>query len=165
MDEAASFASIDLEARPRGAPRRPLLGEPPPPTQDPRLLGDRERAETRWNDQYGKVLSGTGTEEEIKAFFDHRMQLSSDSVRFVDWVIEHQGDGSRSRISHCSTSRSASTWRASRKSRGACRRPSTARPSRTRRGEAWLAEQREFEAEGGEAPPARMTSRRRDDVP
>ena len=89
-ESTPAFASIDLEAAREALPDN-LYWETAAPTQDPRLLGDRERAKEHWNDQYGKILSGTGTEEEIRAFFDYRMQLSSDSVRFVDWVIEHQG--------------------------------------------------------------------------
>lgn len=89
--EAPAFASIDLEAAREALPDN-LYWETAAPTSDPRLLGDRERAKVHWNDQYGKILSGTGTEEEIRAFYDHRMRLSSDSVRFVDWVLEHQGD-------------------------------------------------------------------------
>lgn len=88
-DEAA-FASIDLEAARAALPDN-LYWETAAPTQDPRLLGDRERAKETWNVQYGKILSGTGTEAEIRAFYDRRMQLSSDYVRFVDWVLEHQG--------------------------------------------------------------------------
>ena len=91
MEEPVASATIDLEAARKALPDN-LYWESAAPTNDPRLLGDRERAKTYWNDQYGKLLSGTATEEEIKAFFDHRMQVSSDSVRFVDWVIEHQGD-------------------------------------------------------------------------
>jgi hypothetical protein len=85
-----AFESIDLEAAREALPDN-LYWETGAPTQDPRLLGDRERAAKHWNEQYGKILSGTATEAEIEAFFDHRMRLSSDSVRFVDWVIEHQG--------------------------------------------------------------------------
>lgn len=89
-EPAPALASIDLEAARAALPDN-LYWETGAPTQDPRLLGDRERAAKLWNEQYGKILSGTATEQEIQTFFDHRMHLSSDSVRFVDWVIEHQG--------------------------------------------------------------------------
>lgn len=164
MDEPTPFASIDLEAVREALPDN-LYWETAAPTQDPRLLGDRERAKTHWNDQYGKMLSGTGTEEEIKAFFDHRMQLSSDSVRFVDWVIEHQGDElSEQDLSLLHVAKRLHLARLEevpRRMQEALDRKAKQDAAR----EAWLAEQREFEGEGGEAPPGPDDVPTQDDAP
>jgi hypothetical protein len=153
MDEPPSFASIDLEAAREALPDN-LYWDTAAPTQDPRLLGDRERAKTRWNEQYGKVLSGTGTEEEIKEFFDHRMHLSSDTVRFVDWVIEHQGaelsEQDLTLLHVAKRLHLARLEEVPRRMQEAFDRKVEQDAAR----EAWLAEQREFEAEGGEPPPA-----------
>lgn len=164
MDEDASFTSIDLEAAREALPDN-LYWETAAPTQDPRLLGDRERAAARWNEQYGKVLSGTGTEQEIKEFYDHRMQLSSDYVRFVDWVIEHQGEGlSEQDLTLLHVAKRLHLARLEevpRRMQEALDRKAKQDAAR----EAWLAEQREFEAEGGEPPPARDDAQTPDDAP
>ena len=163
MDEPA-FASIDLEAARAALPDN-LYWETAAPTQDPRLLGDRERAKTHWNDQYGKILSGTGTEEEIKEFYDRRMQLSSDYVRFVDWVIEHQGNElSEQDLSLLHVAKRLHLARLEE----VPRRMQEAFDRKTKQDaarEAWLAEQREFEAEGGEPPPAPDDVQAPDDAP
>lgn len=164
MDEPASFASIDLEAAREALPDN-LYWETAAPTQDPRLLGDRERAKTRWNDQYGKMLSGTGTEQEIKEFFDYRMHLSSDYVRFVDWVIEHQGDGlSEQDLTLLHVAKRLHLARLEE----VPRRMQEAFDRRTKQDaarEAWLAEQRELEAEVGEPPPDADGVQTPDDAP
>jgi hypothetical protein len=164
MDEPPSFASIDLEAAREALPDN-LYWDTAAPTQDPRLLGDRERAKTRWNEQYGKVLSGTGTEEEIKEFFDHRMHLSSDTVRFVDWVIEHQGaelsEQDLTLLHVAKRLHLARLEEVPRRMQEAFDRKVEQDAAR----EAWLAEQREFEAEGGEAPPAPNAVPTQNDVP
>ena len=158
MDEPGAFASIDLEAARAALPDN-LYWETGAPTQDPRLLGDRERAKVYWNEQYGKMLSGTGTEEEIKAYFDRRMHQSSDYVRFVDYVLEHQG-GELSeqdlKLLHLAKRlHLARLQEVPQKLQEAFDRKAEQDAAR----EAWLAEQRELEAEGGETPPAP------DDVP
>ncbi|RIL04570.1 MAG: hypothetical protein DCC71_13545 [Proteobacteria bacterium] len=81
------FAAIDLEEVREALPDN-LYWELAAPTKDPRLLGDREREKKRRNEQYGKVLSGTGTEDEIRDYYDYRNRMSADYVRFVDYVLE-----------------------------------------------------------------------------
>jgi hypothetical protein len=85
-----AFESIDLEAARAALPDNSYWDNAAP-TTDPRLLGDRERDQQKRNEQYGRILSGDATDADIKEFFDRRMRLSSDYVRFVDWVLEHQG--------------------------------------------------------------------------
>jgi hypothetical protein len=62
------------------------------PTDDLRVQQEREDERSRWNVEYGKVLSGTGTEEEIQAYFAHRQRMSADYVEFVGYVLDHYGD-------------------------------------------------------------------------
>jgi hypothetical protein len=62
------------------------------PTQDERVLREREDERARWNVEYGKVLSGNASEEEIHAYYAHRQRLSADYVEFTSYVLEHHGD-------------------------------------------------------------------------
>ena len=158
MEEPVASATIDLEAARKALPDN-LYWETAAPTQDPRLLGDRERAKTYWNVQFGKVLAGDATEEEIKAFFDHRMQVSSDSVRFVDWVIEHQGeqlsDQDLGLLHVAKRLHLARLEEIPRRMQEAFERKTKQDAAR----EAWLADERELdalaaEANGEETPPA-----------
>ena len=61
------------------------------PTQDPRVIQEREDERARWNVEYGKVLSGNASEEEIKAYYAHRQRLSADYVEFTSYVLDHHG--------------------------------------------------------------------------
>jgi hypothetical protein len=61
------------------------------PTQDPQLLEEREHEKAFRNEQFGKILSGTGTDEEILDYYDHRMRVSTDYVAFTDYLLEHYG--------------------------------------------------------------------------
>jgi hypothetical protein len=63
-----AFGGIDLEEVRAQLPDN-LYWQTSAPTQDGRLLREREEEKARWNELYGKVLSGTGTEEEIRAFY------------------------------------------------------------------------------------------------
>jgi hypothetical protein len=61
------------------------------PTDDPALLEEREREKAYRNEQYGKILSGTGSDAEILDYYDHRTRASTDYVQFVDYLLEHYG--------------------------------------------------------------------------
>jgi hypothetical protein len=87
---ADAWAAVDLEEIRTNLPEN-LYWQTFAPTRDERLLREREEDEARWNDLYGKVLSGTGTEQEIREFYEHRQRLSSDSIQFVDYVLERHG--------------------------------------------------------------------------
>lgn len=62
------------------------------PTEDPDVLRERAEEERRWNDLYGKVLSGTASEEEIQRYYDHRRRLSEDAIQFATRVLQEYGD-------------------------------------------------------------------------
>ena len=61
------------------------------PTDDPAVLEERDREKALRNEQYGKILSGTGTDAEILAYYDQRMRASTDYVQFADHLLEHYG--------------------------------------------------------------------------
>jgi hypothetical protein len=83
-----SWDAVDLEAVRAALPEN-LYWELGIPTDDARVLRDREDAAARWNDEYGKVLSGTGTEDEIRAYWAHRQRVSSDYAELATWVLDH----------------------------------------------------------------------------
>jgi hypothetical protein len=83
-----SWEEVDLEAV-RAAMPDNLYWKLSAPTQDPRLIEERAAERARWNVEYGKILSGTASEEEIRAYFDHRARLSGDYVEFVTHVLDH----------------------------------------------------------------------------
>lgn len=59
------------------------------PTKDEQVNEERERERARWNVEYGKVLSGTGTEEEIRAYYDYKSRLSGDYIEFSTYLLDH----------------------------------------------------------------------------
>lgn len=62
------------------------------PTDDKELLAMREARARELNVLYGKVLSGTGTEEEIHEYFEERRRISEDAISFASAVIVEMGD-------------------------------------------------------------------------
>jgi hypothetical protein len=146
VEAEPAFASIDLESARAALPDN-AYWEKLAPTTDPRLLGDRERAAKAWNEQYGKILAGDATEAEIQTFFDDRMRLSSDYVRFADWVIEHQGpklsDQDLELLHVAKRLHLARVEEVPRRMQEALDRKKAQDAAR----EAWLAEQRAFESD------------------
>jgi ABC-type phosphate transport system auxiliary subunit len=62
------------------------------PTDDERVIREREEERARWNEAYGKVLSGTASVEEIQAYYAHRQRLSADYVEFASYLLDHHAD-------------------------------------------------------------------------
>ncbi|MCG8417126.1 MAG: hypothetical protein MJE77_04180 [Proteobacteria bacterium] len=62
------------------------------PTKDPQILRARAEDEKRWNERYGKVLSNTASEAEVRAYYDHRRQLSEDYIEFATLVLKEYGE-------------------------------------------------------------------------
>jgi hypothetical protein len=88
-ETSAPWAAIDLEAVRVALPNN-LYWQMSAPTDDARILRDREEERARWNVEYGKLLSGTASEAEIHAYYAHRQRLSADYVEFTSWVLDHQ---------------------------------------------------------------------------
>ena len=84
------IGSVDLEEVRAALPDN-LYWQSAAPTEDPALLEEREREKAFRNEQYGKILSGTGTDAEILAYYDQRMRASTDYVQFADYLLEHYG--------------------------------------------------------------------------
>jgi hypothetical protein len=61
------------------------------PTKDPEILRKREEEGRRWNELYGKVQSNTASEQEIHQYYEHRRQVSEDSIAFASKVLEQYG--------------------------------------------------------------------------
>lgn len=90
-DPGIPWGIVDLEEVRRALPRN-LYWQTAMPTQEPRLLQERADERARWNVEYGKMLSGTGSEQEIEAYYAHRQRLSADYVEFVGYLLDHYGD-------------------------------------------------------------------------
>lgn len=88
---AAGWASVDMEAVRAALPDN-LYFKLAAPTKDEAVIEERAAERRRWNDEYGKVLSGTASEEEIGAFFDRRARVSTDYVEFTTYLLDHYRD-------------------------------------------------------------------------
>ncbi|HWN70420.1 MAG TPA: hypothetical protein VNM90_22425 [Haliangium sp.] len=86
-DESADEYPVDLERVRARIPNNLywLMGAP---TKDPQALQARAEAEQRWNQLFGKVQSGTASEEEIQRYYDHRRQLSQDYIEMARLVLQ-----------------------------------------------------------------------------
>ncbi len=62
------------------------------PTKDPEVLKKRAEDAERWNDLYGKVLSGMASEEDIYRYYTYRRQVSEDFIAFATTVLSEYGD-------------------------------------------------------------------------
>jgi hypothetical protein len=85
------WALVDMEEIRQAMPYN-LYWEQAAPTDDARLVRQREEDRARWNVEYGKVLSGNATEEEIQAYYAYRHKLFADYVEFVGYVLDHYQD-------------------------------------------------------------------------
>jgi len=92
MDFAAapqlSWEGVDLDAV-RAAMPDNLYWKMSSPTQDEAVIAERAAERDRWNVEYGKVLSGTGTAAEVRAYYDHRAKLFGDYVEFTSYLLDH----------------------------------------------------------------------------
>jgi hypothetical protein len=88
---AAAWASVDLDEVRRALPDN-IYWEMAAPTTDPAVVEARAEQRRRWNVEYGKVLSGTASEAEIRAYYDQRARLSADYVEFTTHLLDHYGE-------------------------------------------------------------------------
>ncbi|TQV68127.1 hypothetical protein FKG94_23845 [Exilibacterium tricleocarpae] len=89
-DPAWAWAKVDLEAVQRQLPDN-LYWELSAPTEDPFILDKRAQTRAHWEQMYGKVLSNTGTEAEVRDYYQWRNRLSTDHVEFTTHMIENYG--------------------------------------------------------------------------
>jgi hypothetical protein len=90
-DPAVAWSKVDLDAVRAQMPEN-LYWKLSMPTKDAALLREREAVRGYWEQQYGKVLSNTATEEEVRVYYAHRQRLSADSVEFATHLLDHYGD-------------------------------------------------------------------------
>jgi len=90
-DPAWAWARVDLDALRAELPDN-AFWELAAPTNDPAVLEARREARARANDELGKVMSNTGSESEVRAYYAERQRISSDYVTFTTRLIERYGD-------------------------------------------------------------------------
>jgi len=86
-----SWAAVDLDALRAKLPNN-LYWSMAAPTTDPDEIQRRREERTRWNVEYGKVLSNTGTAAEVDAYYEHRRRLSVDYVEFMTELLTDYGE-------------------------------------------------------------------------
>ena len=130
-DLASAWESVDMDEIRRVMPDN-TFWTMSAPTTDERVIREREEERARWNVEYGKVLSGNASEEEIRAYYAHRQRLSADYVEFTTYVLDHHGDDLSDQDVGCSSWPGACTWPGWPAIPRSPSRPSSGRPSRTR---------------------------------
>jgi hypothetical protein len=90
-DMNGTWEGVDL-AKVREAMPDNLYWKLSEPTKDERIIEEREAERDRWNVEYGKILSGNASEDEIRAYYDRRSQLSGDYIEFATYLLDHYGD-------------------------------------------------------------------------
>ena len=88
---AEAWARVDLDEVRRAMPDN-LYFKLSAPTQDETVEAERAAERARWNVLYGKMLSGTGTGDEIRSYYDQRARLSSDYLEFTTYLLDHYRD-------------------------------------------------------------------------
>jgi hypothetical protein len=84
----AAWLTVDLEAVRRALPDNRYWRDAAP-TTDEALIEARAEARRLRNIEYGKVLSGNGSEAEIRAYYDDRARQSGDYVEFATYLLDH----------------------------------------------------------------------------
>jgi hypothetical protein len=91
LPEKLGLGAVDLDEVRKAMPNN-LYWKLSAPTNDPQVLEEREAQRAQWNVEYGKILSGTASEEEIRAYYDRRAQLSGDYIEFATYLLDHYKD-------------------------------------------------------------------------
>jgi len=89
-DEAGNEHPVDLSRLREKIPDN-LYWRFDAPTQDAQILQARAEEKQRWNALFGKVQSGTATDEEVQQYFAHRRQLSEDYIELAELVLAEHG--------------------------------------------------------------------------
>lgn len=146
--EASAWANVDMDQVRKAMPDN-LYFKMSVPTKDEAVLRQREEERERWNVEYGKVLSGTGSEEEVRDYYDLRARLATDYVEFATYLLDHYGDELPDRdVEMLKVARQMNLARLEeipRKVEEALERKRQQDEARA----AWLADQKEFEDGGG----------------
>jgi len=90
-DSAMAWSNVDLDEVRAALPDNSYW-ERSAPTTDPELLRRREEERAYWEEQYGKVLSNTASEGQVRDYYAHRQQLSTDAIEFSSYLLDQYGD-------------------------------------------------------------------------
>ena len=90
-DLAQGWAAVNMDEVRKAMPDN-LYWKMSVPTKDPDILKWREDERARWNVEYGKVLSGNASEDDIRAYYDQRAQLAGDYIEFGTYLLDHYSD-------------------------------------------------------------------------
>jgi len=85
-DPAWAWAKVDLESIKQEIPDN-LYWTLGAPTTDSALLEQRKENKDNWDKEYGKVLSNTATEKEIRAYYAHLNAVSTDYIEFATLLL------------------------------------------------------------------------------
>ena len=89
-DPAWAWAGVDMQALRRELPDN-LYWELAAPTDDQLVLEQRQDNKDFWHKEYGKVLSNTATEQEVRAYYAYRQQVASDYIAFSSHLLQRYG--------------------------------------------------------------------------
>lgn len=95
--EGMVWGDIDLREA-RAAMPDNLYWSMAAPTKDEEILKAREQEKERRDQQYGRVLSGDASEDEVKDYYDWRRRVSSDFLEFADFMSRSYADGSNEEL-------------------------------------------------------------------
>jgi hypothetical protein len=56
------------------------------PTKDPAELARREEEKKKRNEEYGRVLAGDASEDEVRAYYDYKKRVSEDYLQFSEFM-------------------------------------------------------------------------------
>ena len=85
-DPAWAWAKVDLNSLEQEIPNN-LYWTFGAPTTDATLLEQRKENKAHWEKEYGKVLSNTATEQEIRTYYAHKNAISTDYIEFSTLLL------------------------------------------------------------------------------
>lgn len=56
------------------------------PTKDPAILEARDEERRQRNEEFGRVLAGDASDDEVRAYYDYRTRLSTDYLEFSEFM-------------------------------------------------------------------------------
>ncbi len=89
-DPAWAWSRVDLDALREEMPEN-AFWTLAAPTSDPRVREERREAREAQNREWGRILSNTAPESDIRAFYADRQRESSDLVTFTTRLLDEYG--------------------------------------------------------------------------
>ena len=85
-DAAWAWAKVDIDGLQREMPDN-LYWTLAAPTSDEWLLEHRKEVKAHWDKEYGQILSNKATEKQIRDYYAHQHQVSTDYVMFATQLL------------------------------------------------------------------------------